>query len=105
MTNVMSTAGLVAIVINAFIVVRYGRRRVLITTGLILCGICQLIMAVVYDKHPGTISTGRALVGMSSLYMFFFNVSACFPLLHRIVLTINACGLGHDYFVFLASCR
>ncbi|RSL94997.1 hypothetical protein CDV31_014095 [Fusarium ambrosium] len=73
MTNVMSTAGLVAIIINAFIVVRYGRRRVLMTTGLILCGICQLIMAVVYDQHPGTVSTGRALVGMSSLYMFFFN--------------------------------
>ncbi|RSM05237.1 hypothetical protein CEP52_006385 [Fusarium oligoseptatum] len=73
MTNVMSTAGLVAIIINAFIVVRYGRRRVLMTTGLILCGICQLIMAVVYDKHLGSVGTGRALVGMSSLYMFFFN--------------------------------
>lgn len=50
MSCVLSTLGLVAIIINSLIVVRYGRRRVLLTTGLIICCILQLIIAIVYDQ-------------------------------------------------------
>ncbi|KAL6414225.1 monosaccharide transporter [Ilyonectria robusta] len=75
MSNVLSTAGLVAIIINALIVVRYGRRRVLLTSGLLISGFFQLIIAIVYDKNPGEIVTGKVLVALSCLYMTSYNVS------------------------------
>ncbi|KAH7143447.1 general substrate transporter [Dactylonectria macrodidyma] len=73
MSNVLSTAGLVAIIINSLIVVRYGRRRVLLTNGLIISGCFQLIIAVTYDHNPGTITTGKVLVALSCLYMTSYN--------------------------------
>ena len=54
MSCVLSTIGLLALIINSLFVVRYGRRRVLLMTGLLVCGVLQLIIAVVYDKNPGT---------------------------------------------------
>lgn len=75
MSNVLSTAGLVAIMINALIVVRYGRRRVLLTSGLLISGFFQLIIAIVYDKNPGEMVTGKVLVALSCLYMTSYNVS------------------------------
>lgn len=79
MTCVLSAVGLVAILLNSMIVVRYGRRRVLILSGLIICGLLQLIIAVVYDKKGATITTGNVLVALSSLYMFSYNVSELVP--------------------------
>ncbi|KAJ4175269.1 hypothetical protein NW754_005690 [Fusarium falciforme] len=73
MSNVLSMAGLIAIIANAFIVVRYGRRRVLLTNGLVISGCFQLIIAVTYDKNPGTHVTGRVLVALSCLYMMAYN--------------------------------
>ncbi|KAF5008143.1 hypothetical protein FDECE_5579 [Fusarium decemcellulare] len=73
MSNVLSTAGLVAIIANSFIVVRYGRRRVMLLNGLIISGCFQLIIAVMYDKHPGTKVTGKVLVALSCLYMMSYN--------------------------------
>ncbi|KAF4957339.1 hypothetical protein FSARC_11338 [Fusarium sarcochroum] len=73
MTNVLSMAGLIAIIINAFIVVRYGRRRIMLLNGLIISGCFQLIIAVVYDKNPGEIITGKVLVALSCLYMISYN--------------------------------
>lgn len=75
MTCVLSVVGLSALVINSFIVVRYGRRRILLMSGLLLCGILQLIIAITYDKKPGAIVTGKVLVGLSSIYMMSYNVS------------------------------
>lgn len=83
MSNVLSTAGLVAIIINSLIVVRYGRRRVLLMTGLIGCGLLQLIIAIVYQRQPGRPSTGKVIVGLSCVYMMLYNgmiVSCLFPL-------------------------
>ncbi|MAD85009.1 MAG: hypothetical protein CL912_18780 [Deltaproteobacteria bacterium] len=74
MSCVLSTIGLLALIINSLFVVRYGRRRVLLMTGLLVCGVLQLIIAVVYDKNPGTKSTGRVIVALTSLYMFSYNV-------------------------------
>lgn len=71
----LSAVGLVAIIANSLIVVRYGRRRVLIGNGLLICGVLQLIIAVVYDKQPNSVVTGKVLVALSSLYMFSYNVS------------------------------
>ena len=75
MSCVLSTLGLVAILINSAIVVRYGRRRVLLLSGLTVCGILQLITAVTYDKNPGTKATGKVLVALACLYMMSYNVS------------------------------
>lgn len=73
MSCVLSAVGLVAIVANSLIIVRYGRRRVLLMSGLITCGILQLIVAIVYAKAPGQISTGKVLVALSCLYMMSYN--------------------------------
>lgn len=73
MSNVLSCIGILAILANSLIIVKFGRRRVLLMTGLVLCGILQLIVAVVYDKQPGTKRTGRIIVAFSCLYMFCYN--------------------------------
>lgn len=71
---VLSAIGLLAIVLNSLIVVRYGRRRVLLMGGLGICGVLQLIVAIVYDKDPGAKATGEVLVALSCLYMMSYNV-------------------------------
>lgn len=76
MSNVLSTMGIAAILFNSLIVVRFGRRRVILMLGLGLCGLLQLIIAVVFDKHPGTASTGRVLVALTCLYMMSYNVGS-----------------------------
>ncbi|KAH9905427.1 general substrate transporter [Xylariomycetidae sp. FL2044] len=73
MSCVLTAVGLVAIIINSLIVVRYGRRRVLLMSGLATCGFLQLIVAVVYDKAPNATVTGQVIVAMSSLYMMSYN--------------------------------
>jgi len=73
MSNVLSAASLTAILINAAIVVRWGRRRVLLMGGFALAAIFQLIVAVVYDKKPGQPSTGQVIVALSCLYMMAYN--------------------------------
>lgn len=73
MSNILSVMGILAIVFNSLIVVRYGRRRVILMIGLALCGVFQLIMAVVYDKQPGTTSTGQVLVAFTCVYMMSYN--------------------------------
>jgi len=76
MTNVLSATGLLAIIINSLIVVRFGRRRVLLMGGFALCGILQLILAITYDKNPGAEATGKVLVALSCLYIMAYNVSS-----------------------------
>jgi len=73
MSNVLSAASLTAIIINSLIVVRWGRRRVLLMAGLSCCGIFQLIVAIVYQQAPGTSSTGQVIVALSCLYMVAYN--------------------------------
>ena len=56
---ILVAVGVIAILINSAIITRWGRRRVFLTVGMCLCGLTQLIVAVVYDKQgPGT-STGK----------------------------------------------
>ncbi|KAK5047501.1 hypothetical protein LTR84_006598 [Exophiala bonariae] len=70
---VLSALGLTAILANSAIVVHYGRRRVLLMSGLLVCGIFQLITAVVYDKQPGTKTTGKVIAALACLYMMSYN--------------------------------
>jgi hypothetical protein len=73
MSNVLSTGGLLAIILNSLIVVRFGRRRLMLISGLLFCGLLQLIIAVVYQVNPGQSSTGKVIVALSSIYMFSYN--------------------------------
>ncbi|KXX80313.1 putative glucose transporter rco-3 [Madurella mycetomatis] len=73
MSNILSAMGILAIIFNSLIVVRYGRRRVILMIGLGLCGILQLIAAIVYDKQPDTTSTGKVLVALTCIYMMSYN--------------------------------
>jgi hypothetical protein len=72
---ILVAVGVVAIFINLGVMVRYGRRRIFLTWGLIICGFCQLIIAVVYQTHPGTKATGKVIVAVSVIYIFVYNVS------------------------------
>lgn len=73
MSNVLSVMGILAILFNSLIVVRFGRRRVILMTGLAICGCLQLIIAVVYDKLGRTKTTGNVLVALTCLYMMSYN--------------------------------
>ncbi|KAK1761651.1 general substrate transporter [Phialemonium atrogriseum] len=70
---ILSSCGVVAIILNAIIITRYGRRRVFLMTGLVICGICQLIVACVYNAAPGTAQTGKVIVGISIIYIVSYN--------------------------------
>ncbi|KAH8600238.1 general substrate transporter [Bisporella sp. PMI_857] len=70
---ILTGIGVVAILINSAVVTHFGRRRAFLVCGMTLCGIAQLIMAIIYTVHPGTKSTGRAVVGMSIIYMVGYN--------------------------------
>lgn len=72
---ILTALGVVAIMINIAIVTKVGRRRLFLTIGLIICGFSQLIIAAVYTVHPGTQATGKAIVGLSVIFIFAYNVS------------------------------
>jgi hypothetical protein len=76
MSCVLSACSLVALIINSLIVVRWGYRRVMLLNGLVICGVLQLIIAIVYDKNPGTVVTGQVTVAITCLYMVSYNVSS-----------------------------
>lgn len=67
------TVGVVAIIINTFVITRYGRRRVMLMSGLILCAITMLIIAAVYTVKPNADSTGKLIVGISVIYILGYN--------------------------------
>lgn len=70
---IQSAAGCTVILLNSCIIVRYGRRRVFLTCGMAICGIAQLAVALVYDKQSRTKATGRAIVGLSTMYLVTYN--------------------------------
>ncbi|CAI4213861.1 unnamed protein product [Parascedosporium putredinis] len=72
MSCIVNAMGLIAIIANSLIVVKYGKRRVLLVNGLIICGVLQLIVAIVYDKKPGEKITGQVLIAMTCLYMMVY---------------------------------
>ncbi|KAI0482082.1 MFS monosaccharide transporter-like protein [Xylariaceae sp. FL0804] len=70
---VLTAVGVIALLVNSAIITRYGRRRVMMTTGLLLCGAAQLVMAIVYTVAPTSPSAGKVLVGMSVIYIVAYN--------------------------------
>ncbi|KAL5117086.1 hypothetical protein ACEQ8H_005045 [Pleosporales sp. CAS-2024a] len=74
MSNILSSISILAFIANSFIVVRFGNRRNLLITGLILCGFLQLILALVYQTRPhDKKATGNLAVALTALYMFTYN--------------------------------
>lgn len=72
---ILTGLGVVAIAINSAVASRIGRRRVFLTVGMILCGISQLITAVVYTVQPGAESTGKVIVALAVIFIVGYNVS------------------------------
>ncbi|KAK4118829.1 general substrate transporter [Parathielavia appendiculata] len=70
---ILISVGVVAILINSALVTHFGRRRVFLVSGLTLCGIAQLLTAVIYHVNPGAKSTGQAIVGLSVVYILGYN--------------------------------
>lgn len=56
---ILTGVGVIAILINSAVITRWGRRRFFLVTGMIICGIAQLIVAIVYDKLGAGPSTGK----------------------------------------------
>ena len=57
---ILTAVGVVIIIINSCIITKWGRRRVFLINGMLICGLCQLIVAAIYNTHPGTLATGKA---------------------------------------------
>lgn len=70
---ILTGTGVAALLFNALIITKYGRRRVMMLSGFTVCGLSQLIMAIVYTVEPGTQKTGKAIVGLSVIYIVAYN--------------------------------
>ncbi|KAJ5552763.1 Maltose permease [Penicillium frequentans] len=70
---ILTAVGVAAILLNIAVVTHIGRRRLFLTAGLILCGFSQLIVAIVYTVKPGTTATGKAIVGLSVIFICGYN--------------------------------
>ncbi|KAJ9137477.1 Maltose permease [Pleurostoma richardsiae] len=70
---ILTAVGVVAIIGNSIVITRWGRRRIFLMVGLFFCGIAQLVPAIIYNIHPGTKSTGKAIVGISVVYIICYN--------------------------------
>lgn len=75
---ILTALGVVAILLNICVITRFGRRQFFLTMGLILCGISQITTAAIYDANPRAESTGKAIVGLSVIFILGYNVSLYF---------------------------
>lgn len=80
---ILTAVGVIAILINSAVITHFGRRRVFLIIGMFLCGLTQLLSAVVYTVQPGTVSTGRAIVGLSVVYIVGYNVRTAPPFFNK----------------------
>jgi hypothetical protein len=72
---ILSGVGVAAILFCVAIMPRFGRRRRFLTTSLIICGITQLIVAIVYTKRDknNPEMTGKLIVAFSIIYIVAYN--------------------------------
>ncbi|KAI8957309.1 putative maltose permease [Daldinia sp. FL1419] len=70
---ILTGVGAAALGVTAILITKFGRRRLMMISGFISCGISQLIIAIIYTIHPNTESSGKALVGMSVIYIIAYN--------------------------------
>ncbi|KAI1432888.1 MFS monosaccharide transporter-like protein [Xylaria sp. CBS 124048] len=70
---ILTGVGVAALLFNTSIITKYGRRRVMMLTGFILCGLAQLGMGIAYTVEPGSRRTGKVIVGLSVLYVVSYS--------------------------------
>ncbi|KAI1813232.1 MFS monosaccharide transporter-like protein [Poronia punctata] len=70
---ILTGVGVAALGFNALAITKLGRRRVMMMSGFVVCGLTQLIMAVIYTIEPGTTRTGKATVGLGVVYIVAYN--------------------------------
>jgi MFS transporter, SP family, sugar:H+ symporter len=70
---ILTGLGVIAMLVNSALVTRWGYRRPTMMTGFAFCGLSQLLIAVIYTVEPGTVKTGKAIVGLSVLYIAGYN--------------------------------
>ena len=78
-TCILVGVGVAAIIVNSAVITHIGRRRVFLVTGLLICGLAQLLTAVIYTVNPGTEATGKGIVGLAVVYIVGYNVSPPSP--------------------------
>lgn len=71
--SVILTAVGVVVITCAFFYVRYFGRRAILMTGMGVSALAMVVEAIVYTKSPGTVKTGKVIVGMAVLYIVFYN--------------------------------
>ncbi len=71
---ILTTLGVVAIIVNSAVITHIGRRRVFLVSGLTICGIAQLITAIIYTVNPGSEATGKGIVALAVIYILGYNV-------------------------------
>ncbi|KAK8120010.1 uncharacterized protein PG998_004636 [Apiospora kogelbergensis] len=70
---ILTGVGVAGLVVSNLIITRWGYRRPMMMSGFLLCGLAQLIIAVVYTVEPGTEKTGKVIVGISVIYIVAYN--------------------------------
>lgn len=70
---ILVTVGVLAVIANTFVITRWGRRRVFLFSGLIICGMSQLTIAAVDTAKPHAESTMKAIVGVTVVYIIGYN--------------------------------
>ncbi|KAF2689160.1 general substrate transporter [Lentithecium fluviatile CBS 122367] len=70
---ILTATGVAVIILNSCVISKIGRRRVFLMTGMSICGVSQFAIAAVWHVNPGTVSTGRAIVGLSVIYICGYN--------------------------------
>lgn len=70
---ILTGIGVAGLVVSNLIITRWGYRRPMMMSGFLLCGLAQLIIAVVYTVEPGTEKTGKVIVGISVIYIVAYN--------------------------------
>ena len=72
---ILTAVGVVALIVNSFLITHVGRRRIFLIWGLVVCGLCQMIIAALYTARPTAESSRKAIVGFSVVYICAYNVS------------------------------
>ncbi|PSK37285.1 hypothetical protein B9Z65_2027 [Elsinoe australis] len=70
---ILTSIGVFAILVNSAVVTKFGRRRVFLMTGLSICGVLQLLVAVIYTVAPTARGAAKSLVALTCLYMVSYN--------------------------------
>ena len=99
--------GFTGALIGLFLTQKIFGRRSMMMIGASGCGCCMLAIAVAYTVAPGSLHAGRALLGFSLMFYFFYNGfigTVSWPVAGEVVasrLRVSNRRLGHRVELFL----